>query len=63
MSVVNHSDNEARREPEWSRGHNLGAGSRPIRTHNTGRKCFALRKCSHSFRSISVCFEKVFTLV
>ena len=27
------------------------------------RSQFALRKCSHSFRSISVCFEKVFTLV
>ena len=27
------------------------------------RSQFALRKFSHSFRSISVCFEKVFTLV
>ena len=27
------------------------------------RSQFALRKCSHSFRSISVCFEKVFTLI
>ena len=27
------------------------------------RSQFALRKCSHSFRSISVRFEKVFTLV
>ena len=29
----------------------------------SGRSSFSLRKCSHSFRSISVHFEKVFTLV
>ena len=35
---------------------------KPVHTR-LDRSPFALRKCLHSFRSISVCIEKVFTLV